>query len=104
MACRMDVFDRAKELGLQTEFVDGQGNRHVTDETALKIILNALPERIPFRLLDGPVVIRAGETARSELSEAAALPVAWKVVAGEKIVAQGEADRRTISWPADWQQ
>ena len=86
MACRMDVYDRAKELGIQTEFVDGQGHRHVTDATALKIILDALPERIPSRLLDGPVVIRAGEASRTELSPAAALPVSWKVVSGRKIV------------------
>ena len=100
----MDVYTRAKQLGIQTEFVDGQGHRHVTDATALKIILDALPERIPSRLLDGPVVIRAGEASRTEFSPAAALPVAWKVVAGQKIVAQGEASRRTIAWPTDWQQ
>ena len=93
----MDVYTRAKQLGIQTEFVDGQGHRHVTDAKALKIILNALPERIPSRLLDGPVVIRAGEASRTEFSPAAALPVAWKVVAGQKIVAQGEASRRTIA-------
>jgi 4-alpha-glucanotransferase len=98
----MNVYTRAKELGIQTEFVDGQGHPHVTDATALKIILDALPERIPCRLLDGPVVIRAGETARSELSPAAALPVSWAVMAGGEIVAQGKASQRTITWPADW--
>ena len=98
----MDVFDRAKDLGIQTEFVDGQGNRHVTDAAALKIILDALPERIPARFVDGPVVIRTGETSRTELSPAAKLPVTWKLVAGQEIVAQGEASQRTIVWPADW--
>ncbi|MGC2176685.1 MAG: 4-alpha-glucanotransferase, partial [Bradyrhizobium sp.] len=99
----MDVFSRAKELGIQTEFVDGQGHRHVTDATALKIILDALPERTPGRL-NGPVVIRAGQTSRTELSPAAALPVAWKLVAGQEVVAQGEAGQRTIVWPADWRE
>jgi 4-alpha-glucanotransferase len=102
MACRMDVFDRAKELGIQTEFVDGQGHRHVTDATALKIILDALPERIPARFVDGPVVVRTGETSRTELSPAATLPVTWQVVAGHEIVAQGETGERTIVWPAGW--
>src|ERR1700744_3120036 len=102
MACRMNVYTRAKELGIQTEFVDGQGHPHVTDATALKIILDALPERTPCRLLDGPVVIRAGETSRSEFSPAAALPVSWTVMAGDEIVAQGKASQRTINWPADW--
>ena len=98
----MDVFDRAKRLGIQTEFVDGQGHRHVTDATALKIILDALPERIPARLVDGPVVIRRGETARTELGRSATLPVGWKVVAGREVIAQGEAKERVIRWPTDW--
>ena len=98
----MDVYIRAKQLGIQTEFVDGQGHRHVTDATALKIILDALPERIPSRLLDGPVVIRAGEASRTEFRPSAALPVSWKVVSSRKIVAQGEANQRSIDWPTDW--
>ena len=100
----MDVYDRAGELGIQTEFVDGQGHRHVTDETALKIILDALPERNPTRLLDRPVVIRTGETTRSELSPAAALPVSWKVTAGRELIAKGQADQRVITWPASWRE
>ena len=98
----MDVFSRAKELGIQTEFLDGQGHRHVTDATALKIILDALPERVPARFLDGPVVIRAGETSSTEFNPAAVLPVTWKLVAGGEIVAEGEAWERTINWPVDW--
>jgi 4-alpha-glucanotransferase len=100
----MDVYDRAKELGIQTEFVDGQGHRHVTDVTALKIILEALPKRHPTRLLAGPVVIRPGKPSRTELSPAAALPVSWTVVAGREVMAKGEANGRTIAWPADWRQ
>jgi 4-alpha-glucanotransferase len=98
----MDVFDRAKELGIQTEFVDGQGHRHVTDAAALKIILDALPEAIPTRLVDGPVVVRAGEPSRTELGSSAALPVSWKVVAGREVIAEGAANERIIAWPASW--
>ena len=100
----MDVYDLARELGIQTEFVDGQGHRHVTDATALKIILDALPERNPTRLLDRPVVIRTGEATRTEFSPAAALPVSWKVTAGREVVAQGVADQRVVAWPADWRE
>jgi 4-alpha-glucanotransferase len=100
----MDVYDRARELGVQTEFVDGQGHRHVTDVTALKIILDALPERNPTRLLDGPVVIRTGEITRSQLSPAAALPVSWQVTAGREVIARGQTDQRVIAWPADWRE
>jgi 4-alpha-glucanotransferase len=98
----MDVFDRASELGIQTEFVDGQGHRHVTDATALTIILDALPERIPTRLVEGPVVIRTGEPSRTDLGRSAALPVTWRVVAGHEVIAEGAAQERVVAWPADW--
>ena len=52
-ACRMDLFAEAKSQGIQTEFVDGQGHRRVTDAAALKIILDALPPQTP-RPLDRP--------------------------------------------------
>ena len=106
----MDVFTRAKELDIQTEFVDGQGHRHVTDATALKIILDVLPRRIPYRFVHEAVVIRSGEASRTGLNPAAALPVRWKIAAGSqiagqeaappKIIAQGEARERTIVWPS----
>ncbi len=107
MACRMDLFSRAKELGIQTEFVDGQGHRHVTDAVALKIILDALPVRAPYRFLGEAVVVRSGEQTRTELKEAAALPLHWKIVAGTTVIAEGKTgDRqsdtgdRSILWPA----
>jgi 4-alpha-glucanotransferase len=96
----MDVFTRAKELGIQTEFVDGQGHRHVTDALALKIILDALPQRVPYRFLHETVVIRSGEASRTELNSAAALPVRWKIVADSRIVALGEAREHAIAWPS----
>ena len=96
----MDLFSRAKELGIQTEFVDGQGHAHVTDAVALKIILDALPVRAPYRFLREAVVIRSGEPARTELNEAATPPLDWKIVAGQRVIAQGQADDRTIAWPA----
>ena len=78
----MDLFTKAKELGIQTEFVDGQGHRHVTDAVALKIILDALPVRAPYRFLREAVVIRSGQPARTELNQAATFPLRWKIVAG----------------------
>jgi 4-alpha-glucanotransferase len=102
----MELFDRAKELGIQAEFVDGQGHRHVTDEAALRIILDALPAGLPRRLLGGPVVIRAGQPSRTALGEAARFPVCWKIIASPKVtarevIAEGEALDRMIVWPAD---
>ena len=86
----MDLSTRAKELGIQTEFVDGQGHRHVTGRAALKIIVDALPVRVPHRFLDGAVVIRSGLPARTELKQAATFPLRWKIVAGLKVIAEGD--------------
>ena len=45
--------------GIQTEFLDGQGHRRVTDAAALKIILDALPPQTPGPLMGQPVVVRS---------------------------------------------
>jgi len=105
----MDIFTKAKALGILTEFVDGQGVTHVTDERALKIIVDAFPVRPPYRFVGGAMVIRAGQPARSELAEAAKLPVCWKIDAGPDasqdvdlgVIRKGETDGRTILWPSD---
>jgi 4-alpha-glucanotransferase len=95
----MDLFTKAKQLGIQTEFIDGQGHRHVTDATALQIILDALPIRVPHRFLSGAVVIRSGQPARTELSHAATFPLSWKIVADLKVIAEGETSDRSLVWP-----
>jgi 4-alpha-glucanotransferase len=111
----MTLFTRAKDLGIQTEFVDGQGHRHVTDPVALKIILDALPARVPYRFLDEAVVIRSGRPSRTEFSQAATFPLHWKIASGDKVIAEGDTgdrkgdtgDRkgdtgdRVIVWPTD---
>jgi 4-alpha-glucanotransferase len=97
----MDLFTKARELGIQTEFIDGQGYPHVTDEAALKVIIDALPAPAPTRFLAGPAVVRSGQPARTELTPAAALPLRWKIVAGLKVIAEGETSYRAIIWPPD---
>ncbi len=97
----MDLYTKAKNLGIQIEFLDGQGHRHVTDAEALKIILDALPVRKPYRFLEQAVVVRSGRPSRAELSHAATFPLRWKIVAGLKVIAQGETEDRVIVWPAD---
>jgi hypothetical protein len=95
----MDLYTRAKDVGIQTEFMDGQGHRHVTDTAALQIILDALPARTPTRLLKQAVVIRSGLPARTELDQAATLPLRWKIVAGLEVIAEGESADGVIAWP-----
>jgi 4-alpha-glucanotransferase len=97
----MNLFTKAADLGIQTEFIDGQGHRHVTDAAALKIILDALPAAAPQRFLRQPVVVRSGQPSRTELEQAATLPLRWKIVAGLKVIAEGATKDRAITWPAD---
>jgi 4-alpha-glucanotransferase len=98
----MNLFTKAAGLGIQTEFIDGQGHRRVTDEAALRIILDALPVELPQRLLDQPVVVvRAGRPSRTALGQAATFPVRWKIVAGLKVIAKGHTQDGVIDWPAD---
>jgi len=95
----MDLFEQAKARGIQTEFLDGQGHRRVTDEAALKIVLESLPLQTPGAVIDGPVVIRAGKSARATLQPSARLPTTWKITAGERIVAKNLAPGRVIVLP-----
>ena len=97
----MDLFTRAKDLGIQTEFLDGQGHRHVTDAAALKIILDALPTQVPYRFLEQAVVVRSGRPSRTELKQAVTFPLHWKIVAGLEVIADGETRDRVIAWPTD---
>jgi 4-alpha-glucanotransferase len=97
----MDILARAKDLGIQTEFIDGQGHRHVTDSNALKIILDALPARPPYRFLGQTVVVRSGRPSRTELRQAGTLPLRWKILAGLKVIAEGATGDRVIVWPKD---
>jgi 4-alpha-glucanotransferase len=97
----MDLFTQATNLGIQTEFIDGQGHRHVTDAAALKIILDALPARVPQPLLNQAVVVRSGQPSRTELSQAAVPPLRWKIMAGPKVMARGQTCDRVIAWPSD---
>jgi 4-alpha-glucanotransferase len=97
----MDLFAEARSRGIQTEFLDGQGHRRVTDAAALKIILDALPVPTPGPFIGGPVVVRFGRPARTELSVGTKLPARWQIVSGPKVVANGEASHRVIAWPQD---
>jgi 4-alpha-glucanotransferase len=97
----MDLFAQAEAQGIQTEFLDGQGHRRVTDAAALKIILHALPPQAPGPLVGHPVVVRSGRPSRTELLATARLPVAWKIVAESGLIAKGESSDHAIDWPRD---
>jgi 4-alpha-glucanotransferase len=97
----MNLSAQARDLGILTEFFDGQGHRHVTDETALRIIVDAFPVRTPCRFVEGPVVIRSSRMTRTQLGEAARLPLRWEIADGPKIIARGVTSENIIVWPQD---
>ena len=96
----MNLFAKARELGIQTEFIDGQGRPHVTAADALEAIFAALPPQEARRLIDGPVVLRQGHAAQSTLLPGARLPVRWEIASEAGAIA-GETADGTIVWPAD---
>jgi 4-alpha-glucanotransferase len=97
----MDLFTKADDLGIQPGFIDALGNHRVTSETALKLIIDALPAPAPRHLLDGVVVVRSGLPGRTALKAAATLPLRWKIVADLKVIARGESAEPVIVWPPD---
>jgi 4-alpha-glucanotransferase len=97
----MDLFTTASQRGIQTEFYDGQGHRHVTDAGALRIILDALPAGTPRRFVSEAVVVRAGRPSRTQLSQAATIPLRWKIVTDLEVIAEGETSERVIVWPSN---
>ncbi|OKO83440.1 4-alpha-glucanotransferase [Bradyrhizobium sp. NAS96.2] len=96
----MDLYAKAQTLGIQTEYIDGSGHRRVTTPEALTAILAALPPHTPRRIVIDPVVVRGGHGGQTQLSEAAQLPVQWKLTNGSAVLAQGEAHARSVTWPA----
>ncbi len=97
----MDLFTKAAELGIQTEFIDGQGYRHVTESAALARVLDALPVRASHRFLNRPVIVRSGQPSRTEFSETVIFPLRWKIVANLKVIAEGETGESVVGWPSD---
>ena len=95
----MDIYKKARSLGVLTKYIDGQGRQRVTEAAALEVILGALPPSAPRRFLDGPAVIRTGRPPSCALSEVAALPVSWTILAGAVVVAEGKTEAHSIAFP-----
>src|SRR4029077_288585 len=97
-ACRMNLFAKARDLGIQTEFIDGQGHPHVTAADALKVVFEALPLQGERKLIDGPVVVRQGHKAHGTLLPGARFPIRWEI-GGHASAVVGEAKGDASDWP-----
>src|ERR1700712_3663757 len=92
----MDLYLKAAELGIQTDFFDGQGREHRTDLAALEIILGALPVRAGRRFVSGPVVLPDGKTSSIALNASVAMPVKWTITQGDTTIAEGTSKTADI--------
>ena len=64
----MELSAKAAELGIQSEFYDGNGQFRVTDPAALAVILDAIPCKPPQPFLGHAVVTRAGRDGGQQLA------------------------------------
>lgn len=95
----MDVFAKARELGIDTEFIDGQGQGHRIAHEALDSLTAAIPPPQTGRLLTGPIVVRRNAFVPIALASTAVFPVQWKILADEDVVAEGAVDDRAVLFP-----
>lgn len=97
----MNPYALAADLGIQTEFYDGNGHHRVTGSDALTEILAAMPARLPRSLFGRPIVARAGDTISVELETCAAVPVNWQILDRDQTIADGGGDGRRCTLPGD---
>ena len=92
----MDVFAKARELGIETDFIDGQGQGHRIAHEALDLLMAAMPRPEAGGLLNEPVVRRVGDISPIQLNSSSTLPVNWQITMGEAVVAEGEAHEHAV--------
>lgn len=92
----MDVYSKAKQLGIATEFVDVHGHRQICRADALQIIVDALPPRSFRRHLSGPVVRNAHETGIA-VSVPEANGLHWRLQNRDRDVADGVVENASIA-------
>ncbi|MCO5130837.1 MAG: 4-alpha-glucanotransferase [Xanthobacteraceae bacterium] len=96
----MDVFAKARELGIDVDVIDGRGREARVAPEALSAIVAAMPRAEAGRLMRAPAVLRAGDAATIALTSAATPPVRWSIVTEqEQVAAAGAAPARILSWP-----
>jgi hypothetical protein len=62
------------------------------------LVVEALPPRVPYRFVDGPILLRAG---RERLTDSVRLPLRWTITCKGKPLHSGETGEAMIGWPAE---
>ena len=96
----MDVPSRAARLGIETSFVDATGRHRKIDPSALRILLESVPDKPGHSLLTEPLVCRGNARPHAEISEHATLPIKWQVRNSSKaVIAEGISHERGFATP-----
>ncbi|GAB1716584.1 MAG: 4-alpha-glucanotransferase [Nitrobacter sp.] len=95
----MDVQSKARDLGIDLEFVDGQGHRHVVNGERLRAVLDGLPSPSRHPYLKQPVVVVADADNRRVPVGSGANGIGWRLVEGNAVLARGYVAGATIDLP-----
>jgi 4-alpha-glucanotransferase len=96
----MDIFERAKHLGVDTEYRDGFGNLRIVEPEVLARILDALAADGDGaeRMLPRTVLVRDNTEQPLRLAGAAGQPLRWEIRPAQKI-AEGEGTSPLLILP-----
>jgi 4-alpha-glucanotransferase len=95
----MDVYSKARDYGVDLEFIDGQGHRHVVGGERLRAVVDGLPPPSRHPFLKQPVVIVADADSRRVPVGTEADGFAWRLVESNQMLARGCVAGGTIDLP-----
>jgi 4-alpha-glucanotransferase len=95
----MDVYSKARDLGIELEFQDGQGHRHAVSAERVRAILEGLPLPVRHPYLKSPVVIAAISGDFRVAIDSAANGIVWQLVQRDKVLARGRVADAAMNLP-----
>jgi 4-alpha-glucanotransferase len=95
----MDVYSKARDIGIELEFQDGQGHRHAVSAERVRAILEGLPLPVRHPYLKSPVVIAAISGDFRVAIDSAANGIVWQLVQRDKVLARGRVADAAMNLP-----
>ncbi|MBS0531735.1 MAG: 4-alpha-glucanotransferase [Proteobacteria bacterium] len=95
----MDVYSKARDLGIELEFQDGQGHRHAVSAERVRAILDGLPPPARHPYLKQPVIFAANSGDFPVAIDPAANGIRWQLRDHGKVLACGRVADATIDLP-----
>ncbi len=95
----MNIYSKARDLGIDLDFVDGLGHRHLLDDDRLRAVIDGLPSSARHRFLQQPVVIIADVGDFRVPVGPEANGIAWRLVERHAVLARGRIASAMIDIP-----